>query len=610
MMQKKFWMIPILILFLIGIYVNPLKEKSLTDKLYPQRPIHVFFEAMATQPAFNGMIEMVQLPKDDPKIFVWHRFPNRAKLVDLKEINAIELDITPGEGQLYEAKHKLLQALELLLEKYPQSPLIIYTNMNNYVYLFDGLLQNFPNNRIKHVHLYEDGLGELFSRVSYFNSISFTKQAIADLKNYYYGNDENRKLPEYARYMMHYIMPVTYHFYGYSTAVKNKLLSDNFLNLMKEATFKDIDFEKVAKKLSSEEKNLLYRLVDFDYEKYKKLSKENKIFLFFGGYYLGMGVHLYHAETNYLSYLTKKYPDYYFLLKPHPSYESLNRDRFLEQAFKGVPIEMVNPKIPYEIFIIAGLLPDKISGHCSSSFYTLTDEILDSYIPYSVYEKGVNLMQGIDFSKAVDLSKFVPKEPYFFDEKIKKNGKAEYLLMDKNDHVFLYNERHSFKKENKNGKDIFCFQENCFIPYQKDGLTHWGVYEDIYIEHPEWKDELIYQSENRYCRKNKKDCGVVQKRGIELEICWEKSSCEFFIKQKEGQYTYRKVNINKTLEKEFVVQHNHWQDKLILDANDRYCREQESDCGFVKEMTNGIEICWEYWPCETFKKEDSGIYKK
>ena len=68
-------------------------KESKAEMNYTGRPIHVFYDGLATQPAFMGMIDLVQLPKEDIKVFAWHRFPNRSAVMDLKELNAIEVPV-------------------------------------------------------------------------------------------------------------------------------------------------------------------------------------------------------------------------------------------------------------------------------------------------------------------------------------------------------------------------------------------------------------------------------------------------------------------------------------------------------------------------------------
>ena len=171
----------------VAIHIQPIKNRI----LYSDKPIHIFYESLATQPALSGMIEMVQLPKDELKLFAWHRFPNRSQLLDLKQINAIEIPIHYTEGYVVINAKKFISAVEQHLKKHPKSPVIIYTNMNNYNYFFSHFLPKIDKNRIKQIHVYEDGLGELFTHSTYFQHLAFNQKDINDLQNYYY--DQTKK---------------------------------------------------------------------------------------------------------------------------------------------------------------------------------------------------------------------------------------------------------------------------------------------------------------------------------------------------------------------------------------------------------------------------------
>ena len=505
-----------------------------TDRLYPDKPIHVFFEAMATQPAFLGMIDMLQLPKDEKKIFIWHRFLNRKDLFDLKSINAIELDQPRVEGFIYTGTGSLLNQVKEELKKSPKSPLIIYTNTTNYKYLFDGFLKEFPKEQIKRIHLYEDGLGILFSSVNYLNSIYFTHEDVQDFYNYYYRPELKARLPDAAKYMFHTILPVTYHFFGFEKA-KELFLTKYFFIKMKGASFEDIDFNKLNKKLSDKTKSDLYKMVGFDYEKYSKIFKENKVFMFFGGFYIGGGNHLYQAEFNYVKELQKKYPQHRFFFKPHPSYGAFDRERVFKDVFNDV--ELVPAQIPYELFIIAGLVPDKISGRASSLFFTLDPDRIESYIPHGSYAGGLKLLYEFDTKKAINIWKYVPEKPLFFDSKIVKDGEQDYLIYVDDRSVFLYNERVYLNQIRYGDRTIFCQHEgDCFRKEQSDTEIQFKKVDQFTFNHAQWSDTVIAVSDDMFCRSGTKDCGRVTREEKGYRICWERWGCESFILQQNGKY--------------------------------------------------------------------------
>ena len=326
----KYAKIVILFCFCVSCILIPFHIQTIkTTILYPEKPIHIFYESLATQPALSGMIDLVQLPKDELKLFAWHRFPSRSNLVDLKSINAIEIPINYAEGHVVINAKKFIPIIEKYLERYPKSPVIIYTNANNYDYFFSKFLPKIDKNRIKRLHLYEDGLGELFSYSHYFQNLAFDEKHIQDFKTYYYDKSKKSVLPKNAKYMWQTLFPTTYHFYGLEKAKKNQKYY-SFFREMKGAEFKDINFKKLVQTLTPEQKNLLFKLVGFDYDFYQKKMYNQKTFMYFTGFH-GLKHHaLNHAELNYLKTLIDKYPDYHFFVKPHPSYSAMDRTKIIQ----------------------------------------------------------------------------------------------------------------------------------------------------------------------------------------------------------------------------------------------------------------------------------------
>lgn len=506
---------------------------------YFAKPIHVFYEVLATTPAFLGMIEMVQLPDDEPKIFLWHRFPNRKDLIDLAKINAFEVESRNAEGDIYYAKGNFRRVLRDILVKYPKSPLIIHTNTNNYEYLFDGFLRDFPKERVKHVHLYEDGLAGLYIYNKFFNNIRNTKQDIQDLENYYYGDVKTRKLPKYAKYMLHTLFPTTYYFYGYENAAKG-ILEEQFFQQMKGASFKDINFRKIAKKLTRTQKEKLLQLLGFDFKKYKKIFEKNKVFIYFGGYYLEGSFTSYLAELNHISHLMKKYPDYYFLLKPHPSWSSFDRKNIFNKVFTE-RIELLDPRLPYETFIIFDLIPSKVSGRSSSLFFTLSNDMIDSYISHPSYENALNKLGIISKDKKIDLLSFITPSPLFYDEKIIKNGQEDFLINISESSFFLYNEKRTYQKKESKTMKLACSNNKCFKYEYIDDVLHFNEIEVFTLKHPFWQDVIIKMEEGKFCRLRNDDCGILKTQEKDIQICWEKWGCEFFNKSSSGLYVFDEI---------------------------------------------------------------------
>ena len=506
---------------LASIHIQAIKNKI----LYSDKPIHIFYESLATQPALSGMIEMVQLPKDELKLFAWHRFPNRSQLLDLKQLNAIEIPIHYTEGYVVINAKKVISVVEQYLKKHPKSPVIIYTNMNNYNYFFSHFLPKIDKNRIKRIHVYEDGLGELFTHSTYFQHLAFNQKDINDLQNYYYDQTKKTTLPQHAKHMLHTLLPTTYHFYGLTRAQKMPLYH-SFFKEMTGADFKEINFQHLTTTLTSEQKNLLFKLIGLDYDYYKKLFHNKKTFMYLTGFHNTHNHAHNHAELAYLKTLMNKFPTYKFFIKPHPSYSALNRTQSIQELFPSATL--ITPQIPYEVFIIADLVPTRISGYASSLFYTVPHHIINSYFPHPAYIKGFNLLNKFKKVKKLNLKTYIPPQPLFYDFIINKNNQKEYVILQNKTNAFLYLEKKIYKINQHHNQLIICSEKNCDIYIKNGDEYNYTPNNVLKVNHQHWSDFLVHKEKNIYCRSNN-DCGQATQNENEFKICWDKWGCETFV---------------------------------------------------------------------------------
>lgn len=515
---------------LLGCFLISLSAKSASfdEVKYQDKPIHIFYEGLATMPAFLGMIDMVALPADELKIFAFHRFTQRSDLLDLKKINAIEIPVTAKEGYVIINGHKFVNEVLKILDKNPQSPVIIYTNMNNHRYLFDILLPKIDKNRIKHLHLYEDGLGELLTYANNFQKMTITDEDGKLLEDFYYGSNE--KLPEYPKHSFHKAFPVTYYFFGVNEVKKDPAYA-HFLNQMKEAELKDINFHEIRKNLTSNQKQMLYSLLNFDYQYYRNLFSEKAVFMYFGGFYLGGSHKIYHAEINYLKKLQEIFPKDYFLYKQHPSFSTFDRQK-RKDSFKGV--EFVNPQLPYEIFIIADLEPSRVAGYSSSLFYTLKDEQIISYFPHGGYERV--LKKRISPSKSLSLNDYIPKEPIFYDEKVHIFNKDDFLIFIDQNNCFVYQQNSLYFCEKNKDKLSLVAKNKKFDLTKQDGVYVAQGDDFLTVKHKHWRDDLFQKEKGIYCRIAVDDCGKGELKDNTFSICWDNWGCETFVKKEDGVY--------------------------------------------------------------------------
>lgn len=533
-MNKQRCLSLIIAIFVVSFMFFKCIELKQINPIYPDKPIHLFFESSATQPALSGMIDLVQLPKSELKILAWHRFPKRKDLMDLSKINAVEVPIVANEGYIVYNVGTYMTTVQKYLDAHPKSPIIVYTNMNNIHYFFARFLPLIPKNRIKHLHLYEDGLGELMTFSNQFSKIPATIKGFEQLNTYFYQNTKT-SLPNYAKYMMHKIFPTTYHFYGVHK-IQNIPAYKPFFQWMTGARLQNMDYELLAHRLTTHQKNTLFQLAGFDVNHYKQQFKDKKTFMFFAGYYNPTHHRSNHAELNYLKLLKEKYPDYRFFVKPHPSYDAFNRSKVLKDIFPDV--EMIDPRIPYELFIIANLVPDKVAGTASSLFYNIKNEQLEGYFPHISYKQGLKKFQHFSANKELDLKMFEPQEPSFFNTRITKNGETDYLIFADQHNAFIYQRNQNFRYEII---EDYLFLYGKSFPtevYKKTEKGYVFLTNAAYrLTHPYWHDFLIQRKQDIYCRTNN-DCGKITKQKNTFRICWDEWGCETFKKQPDNTYRF------------------------------------------------------------------------
>ncbi len=452
------------------IFVSVVKYSKFYNP-YPGKPIHLFFEGLATMPALMGMIDMVQLPKDELKIFAWHRFPKRHTLVDLKSLNAIEIPITHKEGLPHYSGRDFTKQIQKYLKEHPKSPVILYTNINNVSYFTNSFLAQLPKERVKHLHLYEDGFGELITSQKTFQNMPDLTEIGKQLEKFIY-DPKNNKNPKYGRHAFHLIYPTTYHF-GLLSDIKNLPEYAAFIKQMEKATLLETDFYAIQKKLSNAQKKLLFQLAGFDYDYYKAQFKNKKTFMIFGALYYEKSHQNYHAEMNYMKELQKIYPNHTFLFKPHPSYDAYDRSKIINKIFPNVI--SIPAQMPFELFLISGLKPDKVAGAASSLFYSLTDDDIIGYFPHGSYQNGFNKYKKFKKHKILRLNMFTPENPLFFDNEVIENEQKDYIIFTSPKNVYFYKQKMLYPYIIKNNKMFVTFNETQQKIYEKKENTYYYI---------------------------------------------------------------------------------------------------------------------------------------
>ncbi len=382
--------IALLIIFFIGLsvpyfwniyYLLPIKK--------PQ--IHVFFEGFATAPAFSQIIEFSKLPKETKKIIAWHRFPNRKNIINLAEYNTVEVDLPQQEGNIEEKLQAFSQVVQQIADENPFSTLVFHTSFDKVQSTLKPLLNMFPKNRISHIHLYEDGYGDLFKwtdkilKAKTFYKPNL-KQETLNLLNP--DTDNPWKIAHVFGLRYHYL--VSYHFLNASKIKQDKRFQKMFLAI-KDANLHDINFDVFAHTLTTEQKQVIYRLSGFDYNKFKPLIKDKKTIVFVMGYHFNNQNYINAEQTILHKLKTNQLEDfpfddgknYIWFYKAHPSWNAkVDKEKF-EHRFPDM-IE-IPAQVPFEVLILAGLKPSFTAGFSSSLFFSLHPEDILLYIKRPIY---------------------------------------------------------------------------------------------------------------------------------------------------------------------------------------------------------------------------------
>lgn len=362
----------------VGVYQIPV----IREFLFPRPVIYVFLEAYATNPALSQMIEFAKLPKDTKKIIAWHRFPNRKNELDLNTYNTREVDLPAKEGHYSNGTRQMLNAVMEEAEQNPQAVFEIHGNLNHIPIVIKPFLENLPAEKIKRIHLYEDGYGVFYKGYDNYQIQDNQTDTLLNKLRIFLSEGKGTWIPPYVL-LFFKLYPTTYHLFEPDFLYKNEKYA-NIISHLKYADIQEINFHKLRKTLSNEQKDIIYRLSGFDYHKYNKLMRGKRTFMFVFGYHFSNQTRM-KAEENLLKSLyngTSEYlknpKSYTWFYKPHPSYSAATGIDQIRASFPDI-IE-IPAQVPFEVFILAGLKPTLTAGFSSSLFYSLYSQDVLIYV--------------------------------------------------------------------------------------------------------------------------------------------------------------------------------------------------------------------------------------
>ncbi len=362
-----------------------------------QKTIHIYID-YATMPALLQMADLVNQPIEDKKFLFFRRFPDLSQRIDLTQYNAVQIDLPTSEYANIHTNIAIQEAISTIYAAHMNAQYIIHSNLWwNEVLI--PILKIIPKEKIKHLHLYEDGISNIiYSRKK--DTLAINPEKIdykSDLLSIL--SDEKEYNRQY-NFAFHLLYPTTYYF-SFIEYAKQHPEFDTFMSFLSGATLQEIDWYRLANSLTKEQKETIYHLTDFDINLYKEQikNKQTDFFLLRGAFssneeQIKTTVHLFkNQDKNRL-----------LVLKEHPSLFSRQIAKNIQH---NIPNSIIFPKhIPFEVLILADLMPDTVSGYTSSAFFAVPAEKIKYFITtdtdyYLPFLKELNIVSDEKIIKSM-----------------------------------------------------------------------------------------------------------------------------------------------------------------------------------------------------------------
>lgn len=334
-----------------------------------EKPLVHIYTDIASIPSFLQMVDFIKVPRQDKKYIAWRRFPDRAKLFDLGDFNAEEINLPADENTHKKIRAIIESALSEIVKQNPKAQFIIHGNLRHPFDTLGPALKHIPPKQIKEIHLYEDGLGNLNDiwRRYAISEYNWTNACVQRIKAFQKGKTNSLRFQNV--FCLYKLYPTIYHISLIDMLKKENDFKKFFENLSERIV--EIDFRKIAKELSPSEKELLYTMVDFNKKQYQELTKGKRTIYYMLAWIRHLNNLLFvdifnELKKNKLKNLLDN-PDTVLFFKAHPS--SSAKD-VTDELLKNNKNAVIFPKnIPFEILIIADLTPDYILGFSSTVFF-------------------------------------------------------------------------------------------------------------------------------------------------------------------------------------------------------------------------------------------------
>lgn len=406
MIKKALFFIFILIVsFQAGFKGYQLQEES--------RPVHIYMD-IASMPSFLQMLDFVKTNKKDKKYIAWKRYPNRGELIDLKAYNTEQIEL-PKRESLYKETYEVLEkAMRRIAQENKGRKFILHGNLHHVSITLETAMKAIAPEDIREIYLYEDGMINVFeSRKGYALSPYNTSPACPKHIRDFQENKAN-SLNYNNVFCIHKLYKTTYYI-SFLEQIKQDPAFKNLLSDMDGARLVQIDFKKFANQLTAEQKHLLYQLLGFDYDGYKKLIQGKRTVFYTLGWLQEISDNLLLVdifnrlkEKELKNLLDDEKTVLFFKGHPSPAAHFMQ-----EELLKTNPKAFVFPRtIPFELLIVAGLSPDYVLGFSSSTFFSLDPQKILYYITIDG-DKNLQALKKLNIlsdEKVIDIHHFIKKE--------------------------------------------------------------------------------------------------------------------------------------------------------------------------------------------------------
>lgn len=374
-----------------------------------QTNIHVYIDP-ATTPALLQITDFIKQPEDDFKIISWNRYQVKnqetySNTLFLKLEN--NQRFSPHDDFKHIKDNDLLFFIQDKIRTAQKTNskvnLHVHFNIQHPYYYF--LLKNHPDtkDKIASIHAYEDSSGRFY----WDNSQS--------------KNDILLNAP---------IKPHLYYWEGIDQLCHNNSTQQKcieFKNTLKKVIPVSVNFEQLSSKLSEQEKNMIFKITGFDYEKTKNMFSGKNSHVYILGYdYRNPIIGTQLSNLRQLCQTEEKTENDIWFYKNHPNGMYWPSHEALNHLCPGIlPLDS---KIPFELLALSGFHPQKVAGYSSSIFLNINNKSILSYLarkndPYLEILQQTNKQTN----KPFDNERIITQEQQ--ETLLEKNG--IYLFLDK-----------------------------------------------------------------------------------------------------------------------------------------------------------------------------------